>query len=124
MVLMFASMIPIYGGAVRKRVRLHSHSSLRGRYPRVVVVFGVADVAYDLGTVAKMTDHFLHADAHPSGTTSDGRKRMSFHLKSSTTLAFYCVSLVIVQKSTPRVIDTIYCQQDTWAVKAETLQRG
>ena len=31
---------------------------------------------------------------------------MSFQLKSSTTLAFYCVSLVIVQKSTPRVIDT------------------
>jgi hypothetical protein len=30
----------------------------------VVVVFGVADVAYDLGTVAKMTDRFLHADAH------------------------------------------------------------
>jgi hypothetical protein len=66
----------------------------------------MADLAYESGTVAKMTDRFLHADAHPSGTTNDGRRRMSFKLKSSTTLAFYCVSLVIVQKSTPRVIDT------------------
>ena len=43
----------------------------------MVVVFGVADVAYDLGTVAKITDRFLHADAHPSGTTTDKRRRMS-----------------------------------------------
>jgi hypothetical protein len=44
--LMCASMIPIYGGAVR--VRLHSPSSLRGRDPRVVVVFGVAILECDL----------------------------------------------------------------------------
>ena len=47
MVLMFASMIPLCGGAVRKRVRLHSPFNLRGRDPRVVVFFGVAILECD-----------------------------------------------------------------------------
>jgi hypothetical protein len=47
--LMYPSMIPIYGGcSTGARVRLHSPSSLRGRDPRVVVVFGVAILECDL----------------------------------------------------------------------------
>jgi hypothetical protein len=52
---MFASMIRIYWRAGRKRgqlgslIRLHGPSSFRGRDPRVVGGFGVANLACDLG---------------------------------------------------------------------------
>jgi hypothetical protein len=56
MALMFASVIPIYGGAVwGNRARLSAlrcPSSRRGRDLRVVGVFGVAGLALDLGTAA------------------------------------------------------------------------
>ena len=46
--LMYASMIPIYGGAVRKRAFAYTALLFfAARDPRVVVVFGVADLALD-----------------------------------------------------------------------------
>jgi len=49
--LMFASMIPIYWRVVRERAlaRLFAYTALRGRDPRVVGGFSLADLECDLG---------------------------------------------------------------------------